>query len=129
MSSDDMILEELKEIRKLLTPPAPDPPPKGLVQEFTVFLKKYKVIGLAVAFILAIYLGALVLSLVNDIIMPLIGLAVPSAAAWEDIIIPLGDTPDKGIRIGLFAGNLLTFIIMAFIMFLLVKFTARIGIE
>ena len=124
-----MILEELKEIRKLLTPPAPDPPPKGLVQEFTVFLKKYKVIGLAVAFILAIYLGTLIASLVNDIIMPVVGLVVPGATAWEDILIPLGDTPDKGIRIGLFAGNLLTFIIMAFIMFLLVKFTARIGIE
>jgi large conductance mechanosensitive channel len=129
MASDELILEELKEIRKLLTPPRPDPPPEGLVAEFTVFLKKYKVIGLAVAFILAIYLGALIQSFVYDIIMPVIGLVVPSAGSWQDIYIALGPDPAKGIMIGLFAGNLLTFIIMAFIMFLLVKFTTRIGLE
>ncbi len=129
MTSDDMILEELKGIRKLLTPPKPDPPPEGLVAEFTVFLKKYKVIGLAVAFILAIYLGALIQSFVYDIIMPLVNLAVLSAESWEQIYIPLGSESTQGIMIGLFAGNLLTFIIMAFIMFLLVKFTTRIGLE
>ena len=37
-------------------PPAPAPP-KGLWNEFKDFLGKYKVFGLAVAFILAVYLG------------------------------------------------------------------------
>lgn len=129
MSQDEMILEELKEIRKLLTPPPPDPKPDGVMDEFTTFLKKYKVIGLAVAFILAIYLGALIQSFVYDIIMPVIGLVVPSADSWAEIFIPLSEGATSGIMIGLFAGNLLTFIIMAFIMFLLVKLTTRIGLE
>ncbi len=131
MSNDEQILEELREIRKLLTPPAPPAPPSGLVDEFTTFLKKYKVIGLAVAFILAIYLGQLIASLVNDIIMPIIGLVVPDTASWADIIIPLTEAGAAGpaILIGSFAGSLLLFIIMALIMFLLVKLTTRIGIE
>ncbi|MDF1540019.1 MAG: MscL family protein [Candidatus Thorarchaeota archaeon] len=129
MSNDEMILEELKEIRKLLTPSPPDPEPKNMMEEFTVFLKKYRVIGFAVAFILAIYLGALIQSFVYDIIMPVIGLFVPSADSWANIYIPLTEGAETGIMIGLFAGNLLTFIIMAFIMFLLIKLTTRIGLE
>ncbi|MFW9919314.1 MAG: MscL family protein [Candidatus Thorarchaeota archaeon] len=129
MTNEEQMLDELKEIRKLLTPPTPLPAPSGLVQEFTDFLKKYKVIGLAVAFILAIYLGELIKSFVYDIVMPVVGLFVPSADSWADIYIPLYEGATSGIMIGSFAGNLLTFIIMAFIMFLLVKLTTKIGID
>ena len=71
MTTDEQILEELKEIRKLLSPPEPKPPPDGFLNEFTSFLSKYKVLGLAVAFILGIYLGLLVQALVADLIMPI----------------------------------------------------------
>ena len=71
--SDQQIVEELQEIRKLLTP-APPPPapekPKGLINEFKTFISEYKVMGLAVAFILGLYLGALVKSLVDNLVMP-----------------------------------------------------------
>src|SRR5262249_8942667 len=63
MASDAEMLEELRKIRELLTPapPAPTPPaPKGLAAEFKSFLSQYKVLGLAVAFILGLYLGQLV---------------------------------------------------------------------
>ncbi|MGQ9514715.1 MAG: hypothetical protein ACUVTL_06670 [Thermoproteota archaeon] len=55
MSIDDEILEELRQIRKLLEPKSPppsSPQPKGLWAEFIEFISKYKVMGLAVAFIL-----------------------------------------------------------------------------
>ncbi len=68
MPKEDEILEELRQIRKLLEPkPSPPPPekPKGLWQEFIDFISKYKVVGLAVAFILGLYLGNLVQALVN----------------------------------------------------------------
>ena len=77
MTSEDKILEELKQIRELLAAkPAPPPQPaKGVWNEFKEFIQNYKVMGLAVAFILGVYLGLLIQSLVSDLIMPVIGLA------------------------------------------------------
>ncbi|UCH05617.1 MAG: MscL family protein [Candidatus Thorarchaeota archaeon] len=121
MSTDEQILEQLTEIRKLLTPAEPPPPPEGFINEFTTFLSKYKVLGLAVAFILGLYLGALVQALVGDLIMPLITVFIPDVA-WDEIV--LGP-----FMVGHFIGELITFIIIAFVVFLLVKFAARIGID
>jgi large conductance mechanosensitive channel len=122
--AQDEMLEELKKIRELLepkpTPPAP-PPPKGLVNEFKDFISKYRVMGMAVAFILGLYLGALVNALVDDLIMPLIELGMPGVE-WE--LIQLGP-----FRVGHFIGSLITFLIVAFVIFILVKITKRMGIE
>ncbi|MEM2341128.1 MAG: MscL family protein [Candidatus Bathyarchaeia archaeon] len=118
--SRDEILNVLKEIRDLLAP-KPAPPPKGLIAEFKDFLSKYKVMGMAVAFITGIYLGALVQSLVNDLLMPIIELATPGIP-WEQIT--LGP-----FRIGSFLGALITFLIVAFVIFLIVKVTKKWGIE
>ena len=121
MSNEEM-LEELREIRKLLTPAPPPEPPKGLLNEFTDFISKYKVMGLAVAFILGLYLGSLVKSLVDNMVMPIVELVLPADVPWEDIVFgPL--------RIGLFLGELLTFIIVAIVIFFIVKLTTRMGIE
>jgi len=123
-SKEDEIVEELRRIRQLLEPkPAPPAPPapKGLLQEFKAFISKYKVLGMAVAFILGLYLGALVQALVNDLIMPIIELATPDVA-WEQVTA-------GPFRIGHFIGTLITFLIVAFVIFLLVKITAKWGIE
>jgi large conductance mechanosensitive channel len=117
-------LEELKKIRELLTPkptPPPPPPPKGMWNEFMDFLSKYKVMGLAVAFIMGIYLGDLVKALVDDFVMPLVTLAMPGIV-WEEIAA-------GPFRVGHFIGALITFIIVAFVIFVLVKVTKRWGIE
>lgn len=116
------MLEELREIRKVLTPPPPPPEPKGLLNEFKDFLSKYKVMGLAVAFILGFYLGSLVKSLVDNLVMPIVELFLPPDVPWESVVIgPL--------RIGLFLGELLTFIIVALVIFMIVKLTSRVGID
>ena len=121
MSKEDKMLEELKRIRELLeTKPAP-PPPKGLWNEFKDFLSKFKVMGLAVAFIMAIYLGALVKALVDDFVMPIVGLAMPGVE-WDAILV-------GPFRVGHFLGALITFLIVAFVIFILVKVTKRWGIE
>ena len=116
------MLEELKKIRELLDskPAPPPPPPKGLLNEFKDFISKYQVMGLAVAFILGLYLGALVKAMVDDLIMPLIEFAMPGIE-WE--LIELGS-----FRIGHFIGSLITFLIVAFVIFILVKLTKRMGI-
>jgi large conductance mechanosensitive channel len=128
MSKDDRVLEELRRIRELLEPkPAPStPPPKGLWNEFMDFISKYKVMGLAVAFIIGLYLGALVKALVQDLIMPIIGLAVPGLADLATDKVTVGN---QNFGVGDFLVALITFIIVAFVIFLIVKITKRWGIE
>ena len=123
MAKNEEILEELRQIRKLLEPkPASPPtPPKGLWAEFMDFISKYKVMGMAVAFILGLYLGALVQALVNDLIMPIVELATPGVA-WETIEV-------GPFRIGHFIGTVITFLIVGFVIFLIVKMTRKWGIE
>jgi len=124
LSKEDKMLEELRRIRELLEPkpaPPPPPPPKGLWNEFMDFVSKYKVMGLAVAFIIGLYLGALVKALVDDLIMPIVQLAMPGIQ-WE--LIELGP-----FRVGHFIGALITFLIVAFVIFIIVKLTKRWGIE
>jgi large conductance mechanosensitive channel len=121
MSKENKMLEELKRIRELLETKPPPPPPKGLWNEFLDFLSKYKVMGLAVAFIMAIYLGGLVKALVDDFVMPIVTLAMPGIE-WETITA-------GPFRVGHFVGALITFLIVAFVIFILVKVSKRWGIE
>lgn len=117
------MLEELKKIREAVEPkPAPPTPaPKGVWAEFLEFLSKYKVMGLAVAFIMGIYLGALIQALVSDLIMPTIQL-VPGMGKWDEISV-------GPFLVGHFLGALITFLIVAFVIFIIVKVTKRWGIE
>ena len=129
MSRDDRMLEELKRIRELLEPkPAPPtpPPPKGTWKEFMDFLSKYKVMGLAVAFIIGLYLGNLVQALVKDLILPVIGLAIPGLsdlASYKYTVLK------QTFGFGDFLVALVTFIIVALVIFLIVKITKRWGVE
>ncbi len=126
MSKEDKMLEELTKIRELLTPKPAPPPPKGMWKEFMDFLSKYKVMGLAVAFIIGLYLGALVQSLVADLIMPIIGLALPGLGNLATYKITVSN---QDFGMGNFLVALITFIIVAFVIFILVKITKRWGIE
>jgi large conductance mechanosensitive channel len=126
MPKEDKMLEELTKIRELLTPKPAPPPPKGLWNEFMDFISKYKVMGLAVAFIIGLYLGALVQSLVSDLIMPVIGLALPGLGNLATYTITVSN---QDFGIGSFLVAVITFIIVAFVIFILVKITKRWGIE
>jgi len=128
MVKEEEMLEELKKIRKSLTakPAPPPPPPKGLWNEFKAFLENYKVLGLAVAFILGLYLGQLVQSMVSDLIMPIIGLLLPGMDNLSTLKIPVGS---QEFGVGGFLVALITFIIVAFVIFLIVKITKKWGIE
>lgn len=122
--TDEEILQVLKEIKTLLEPkpaPPPPPPPKGLWREFLDFISKYRVLGMAVAFILGLYLGALVQALVEDLIMPIITLILPDVE-WEVLVV-------GPFRVGHFIGALITFILVAFVVFIIVKATKKLGIE
>ncbi|TFG06371.1 MAG: hypothetical protein EU539_07785 [Promethearchaeota archaeon] len=120
MSKEDEMLKELKQIRELLTPP-PEPVPENFIDEFKLFLKKYRVFALAVAFIMAIYTGFVIQAFVDDIIMPIIEIFLPGVA-WEEIVVGV-------FRVGHLMGAIVTFIIVAIVIFLLVKAAARMGLE
>jgi large conductance mechanosensitive channel len=126
MPKEDKMLEELKRIRELLEPKPAPPPPKGLWNEFMDFLSKYKVMGLAVAFIIGIYLGNLVQALVSDLVMPIIGLAIPGLG---DLATLQYEVAQQIFGVGHFLATVITFIIVAFIIFILVKITKKWGIE
>lgn len=127
MSKENEMIEELKKIRELLAAkPAPTPPPKGLWNEFKSFLESYKVLGLAVAFILGLYLGQLVQSLVSDLIMPVIGLALPGIDNLSTLSIPVAS---QAFGVGNFLVALITFVIVAFVIFIIVKVTKKWGIQ
>lgn len=144
LSKQEKMLEELRKIREALeTKPSPPPEkPKGMWNEFMDFLSKYKVMGLAVAFIMGVYLGGLVQSLVSDLLMPLIGLALPGLGNLSSFKIPIPwtqlDPEGKPLDsmytgqlfgVGHFLVALITFIIVALVIFLLVKITKRWKIE
>jgi large conductance mechanosensitive channel len=141
MANEKEMLEELKKIREALEPKPSPPPPKGMWAEFKGFIESYKVLGLAVAFIMGLYLGGLVQSLVSDLLLPAIGLAIPglgNLATWK---IPVPDAPLDAMGnppadfagqifgIGPFLVALITFIIVAFVIFLIVKVTKKWGIK
>lgn len=85
----------------------------SIVSEFKEFISKGNVLDLAVGVIIGAAFGKIVASLTDDIIMPLVGLVggKPDFAA-----ITLGP-----MKIGLFLNALVGFVILAFIIFLIVK--------
>jgi large conductance mechanosensitive channel len=126
MDNEDQMLEELKKIREAVEKAPPVAPPKGFWNEFKDFLKSYKVLGLAVAFILAVYLGALVLALVKDFIIPLLGLAIPGMSNLATYAVAV---MKQSFGIGDFLVALITFIVVALIVFLMVKVAKRMKID
>jgi large conductance mechanosensitive channel len=118
MDKEDEMLAELKKISSALEKAPPPTPPKGLWNEFKDFLSKYKILGLAIAFVLGLYLGTLVQSLVTGFVMPLIGLALPGLGNLADAVFLLNG---QRFLYGAFISALITFLIVAFIAFIVVK--------
>ena len=93
----------------------------SLVREFMEFLYEYKVLPLAIAFIMGVTSTAVIQSLVNNIIMPLISPFLPSGD-WQTAVWAAG--PFK-IGWGPFLAALINFIIIAFVVFVVAKYLFR----
>ena len=89
----------------------------GFVSEFKEFVSKGNVLDLAVGVIIGAAFGKIVSSLTDDIIMPIIGIAVGEIDYSAIMVGPL--------KIGSFINAVLNFFIIAFCVFLIVRFANR----
>jgi large conductance mechanosensitive channel len=93
----------------------------GFVSEFMAFFNKHKIAGLAVAFIIGTAATKLVTALVADIVMPIISVLIPGGD-WRLATLDIG--PIK-LLVGDFAGALIDFVIIAFVVFMMMKYVAK----
>ena len=89
-----------------------------MMKEFLDFLKEYKVVALAIGFVMGLASTTLVKSLVNNIIMPLISPLIPGGT-WQTAILTIWKFE---IGWGAFIGEVINFITLALVIFLIVKF-------
>jgi large conductance mechanosensitive channel len=90
----------------------------GMMSEFKEFISKGNVMDLAVGVIIGAAFGKIVTSLVEDVITPAILTPALKAANLQNIE---QLKTDSGILYGKFLGAVLGFIVIAFVIFLLVK--------
>jgi large conductance mechanosensitive channel len=88
-----------------------------MLQEFRDFLARGNVLDLAVAVILGIAFGAIVTSLVDDIIMPLIGILL-GGVDFSGLMVQVGSAQ---LMYGNFIQALVNFIIIAFVVFMIIR--------
>jgi large conductance mechanosensitive channel len=100
----------------------------GLIQEFKAFISRGNVIDLAVGVVIGGAFNPIVKSLVDDIIMPPIGMVL-GKVDFKDLTIVLKDavtegekvTPAVSINYGTFINTMINFLIVGFCIFLVVK--------
>ena len=89
---------------------------RGILSEFKAFILRGNVIDLAIAVVIGAAFGAVISSLVNDVIMPFIA-AIGGKQDFSDVAFYVGD---GRIAIGNFITAVITFIIVAAVIFLFV---------
>ncbi len=94
---------------------------KGLVDEFKAFILRGNVLDLAVAVIIGVAFGAVILAFTNGILMAFIA-AIFGKPSFDDVIWHLSDGK---ILIGAFLTAVVNFLIIAVALFLVIKGAAR----
>lgn len=102
-----------------------------MVEEFKKFIAQGNVLDLAIGVIIGGAFGKIVQSMVNDIIMPLIGLVLKGVNVTQQFIAldfgsyaTMAEAKEKGVAVlayGQFLQNTIDFLIIAFVLFLIVK--------
>ncbi len=90
---------------------------KGIIEEFKAFAIKGNVIDLAVAVVIGAAFGKIVSSLVENIIMPLVGVLL-GGYDFTGLKLIMGET---AVTYGVFIQSIVDFTIVAFVIFMLVK--------
>ncbi|MBI2464962.1 MscL family protein [Candidatus Shapirobacteria bacterium] len=90
--------------------------------EFLDFLKNYNVLELAIGVVIAGAVKDLTTSIANDMIMPIIGIISPTGS-WREIVFTIAGSEFK---IGNMMGSTLNFLIIALLVFVVIKKILRI---
>jgi large conductance mechanosensitive channel len=95
-----------------------------MFKEFKAFAMRGNVVDMAIGIVIGAAFGKIVASLVNDVIMPPIGMLL-GGVDFTEILVTLkqavGDTPAVTMNIGVFINTVIEFIIVAFAIFMVVK--------
>jgi large conductance mechanosensitive channel len=93
-----------------------------MIKEFKSFIMRGNVVDLAVGIIIGAAFGKIVTALINDIIMPPIGMLI-GGINFKDFVLKIGGAADKPVTInyGNFIQITIEFVIIAFCVFLIVK--------
>jgi large conductance mechanosensitive channel len=98
-----------------------------MLQEFKEFLTKTNAIALAIGVIIGAAVGKVVSGVVDDVLMPIIGLVLPSGD-WREAKIILktvtdakGKVTESAITYGHLIGTIIDFVFIALVVFLIVK--------
>ena len=94
-----------------------------MLKEFKKFISKGNVVDLAVGVIIGGAFGKIVSSLVNDILMPIIGILI-GGIDFSSLSIKVGSAK---ITYGMFIQNIIYFLIIAFCVFIFVKIVNKIS--
>jgi len=107
----------------------------GMVSEFKEFIAKGNVLDLAVAVVIGAAFGRIVTALVDGIVMPVVSLVTGGVSVddWKLVVTPAqADATGKeiaaevAIRYGTFLQSVIDFLIVAFVIFLVIKAYNRI---
>lgn len=99
-----------------------------MLKEFKAFVLRGNVVDLAVAVVIGGAFGKIVTSLVNDLIMPLIGMILGgvSFTNLKYVITPAAEgVEEAAIRYGAFIQSVVDFVIIAFAIFMMIKLLNR----
>jgi len=90
---------------------------QNMLKEFKEFISRGSVLDLAVGFIMGVAFSAVITSFVNDVIMAIVG-AIVGKPSFNDLTLELGDGV---IYYGKFLTAVVNFVIIALVMFLVIK--------
>lgn len=128
MTLEQEMLDELKKIREAVTPKPEPSPPKGIWAEFVDFIGKSGVLGLAIGFIMGLYVNKVVSALVGDIIMPIPGAFIPGGD-WRKVVISVPVGQGISLAIGDFVGVIIDLLIVSMVVFLIARYAKKIGLK
>ena len=100
---------------------------KGFIAEFKEFIMRGNVFDMAIGLIIATAFGKITASLVNDLFMPFIGWVIGDLSVTELVVkLPAKAGGDPvALNIGGFISVIIDFLLVAFIIFLMIKVFAK----